>query len=51
METVTRKDREKELRVLMARIEAKPSHDWEHERQRIKVLREMIAAPHAGAGG
>ncbi|HTH27233.1 MAG TPA: hypothetical protein VL918_02040 [Sphingobium sp.] len=44
MDPVTLDDRKKELRVLLEQIQARPSHDWTRERQRIVVLQEMIAA-------
>lgn len=44
IEEVTIDDRRKELRTLLDRIRAQPSHDWTQERQRVVVLNEMIAA-------
>lgn len=44
MALVTLDDRKKELRVLLNKIMAFPSQDWTRERQRVVVLREMIAA-------
>jgi len=42
MEPVTRKDREHELRNLIAQMEAHPERDWSAEKQRAEVLREML---------
>lgn len=44
MDGVTIEDRKKELRVLLNKIQAFPSQDWDRERQRVVVLQEMIAA-------
>lgn len=44
METVTIDDRRKELRALLDRIRANPSHDMTSERERVVILNEMIAA-------
>ena len=44
MDPVTIEDRKKELRVLLDKIQAAPSMDWRHERERIVVLQGMIAA-------
>lgn len=44
MEAVTIDDRKKELRTLLDRMQAKPSHDWTTERDRVVVLQRMIAA-------
>ena len=44
MSPVTLDDRKKELRLLLHNIQAHPSQDWTHARQRVVVLQEMIAA-------
>ena len=44
MNPVTIEDRKKELRVLLDKIQAAPSMDWTHERERIVILQGMIAA-------
>jgi len=43
MQPVTIDDRKKELRTLLDAVRARPSHDWSHARQRIVVLKQMIA--------
>lgn len=43
MQAVTTEDRRKELATLLKRMEAQPSHDWTRERERVVVLRQMIA--------
>ena len=48
MQPVTIDDRKKELRALLDKIQARPSHDWSAERKRIMVLNQMIAG-HAKA--
>ena len=45
MEPVTRRDREQELRSLLAQMEAHPERDWSSERERVDVLREMLKEP------
>lgn len=35
---------EKELRALLDQIKAQPSRDWTGERQRVAVLKNLIAA-------
>jgi len=35
---------EKELRALLDQIQAQPSRDWTEERQRVAVLKNLIAA-------
>ena len=35
---------EKELRVLLDQIQAQPSRDWTEARQRVAVLKNLIAA-------
>ena len=35
---------EKELRALLDQIQAHPSRDWTQERQRIAVLKNLMAA-------
>ena len=45
MEPVTRHDREKELKSLLAQIEAHPERDWSEARARVEVLREMLRQP------
>jgi hypothetical protein len=47
MTPVTIEDRKKELRVLLGQIQAHPDRDWTQERQRVVVLKEMIAADEA----
>ncbi len=49
MPAVTTDDRRKELAALLACMRTRPSHDWTRERQRVVVLRHMIARarPHA----
>lgn len=42
MESVTRTDRENELKSLLAQIEAHPERDWSEARERIVVLRETL---------
>lgn len=49
MHAVTTEDRRKELATLLARMQRRPSHDWTRERQRVVVLRQMIARE--GAAG
>ena len=44
MQPVTTEDRKKELRTLLDQIQARPSHDWTAERDRIVVLQRMIDA-------
>ena len=48
MQPVTIDDRKRELRQLLEKIRARPSHDWSAERKRIVVLNQMIAG-HAKA--
>jgi hypothetical protein len=43
MQETTHEDRRKELRALLAQIEAHPERDWSEERKRIAVLNELIA--------
>lgn len=43
MHAVTNDDRRKELAALLACMRQRPSHDWARERQRVQVLRHMIA--------
>jgi len=43
MQPVTIDDRKKELRMLLEKIQARPSHDWSTERERVVVLKQMIA--------
>ena len=45
MEPVTRKDREQELKSLLAQMEAHPERDWSEAKVRADVLREMLRAP------
>ncbi len=42
MKPVTRQDREHELRILLAQMQAHPERDWSAERERIGVLSEML---------
>lgn len=44
MDGTTTEDRRKELKVLLAQMEAQPSRDWTAERERVLVLQKMIAA-------
>ena len=44
MQPVTIEDRKKELRTLLDQIQARPSHDWTAERERVVVLQRMIEA-------
>jgi len=50
MQPVTSADREKELRVLLDQMRARPSHDWSEARMRAAVLTRMIAADAKRAG-
>ncbi len=34
----------KELRVLLGQMEARPSEDWTAQRERVRLLTELIAA-------
>ena len=45
VEPVTRRDREHELKGLLAEMEAHPERDWTRERERVGVLREMLKEP------
>jgi len=47
MNPVTIADRKNELRTLLDTIKAHPEHDWTQERERIRILNEMIAADEA----
>lgn len=44
MTLVTIDDRKKELRILLDKISANPSQALTHERERVVVLQQMIAA-------
>jgi hypothetical protein len=43
MNPVTLEDRRNELHSLLDQLRAEPTRDWTAERQRILVLRQMIA--------
>jgi hypothetical protein len=49
MDGTSTEDRKKELAVLLKQIEAQPSRDWTAERERVRVLTEMIAASERSA--
>ncbi len=53
MDPVTLENRKDELRTLLDRVAARPSHDLHRERQRIIVLQAMLAGArhNAGQGG
>ena len=42
MDTVTREDREHELRNILALIQTHPERDWTEAKERASVLREML---------
>lgn len=43
MRPTTEADRESELRHLLAQIEAHPERDWSEARERVRVLRAVLA--------
>jgi|EndMetStandDraft_4_1072995.scaffolds.fasta_scaffold544992_2 hypothetical protein len=47
MNPVTIQDRKTELRALLDTVKAHPEHDWTQERERIRILNEMVAADEA----
>lgn len=47
MNPVTIADRKNELRALIDTIKAHPEQDWTQQRERIRILNEMIAADEA----
>ncbi len=42
MDPVTKEDRRRELRSLLALMEAHPEREWSEARERVGVLREML---------
>lgn len=40
---ITDDDRSKELRILLSQMRDFPSRDWDRERDRVVVLRQMLA--------
>lgn len=40
---ITADDRRKELRILVTQMRDNPSRDWDRERERVAVLRQMLA--------
>ncbi|WP_157668173.1 hypothetical protein [Croceicoccus marinus] len=49
MQETTRKDRENELRQLIAKVTGQPNRSWTDERKRIAVLQTQLASEHAAA--
>lgn len=49
MQETTRKDRENELRQLIAKVSGQPNRSWSEERKRIAVLQAQLASEHAAA--
>lgn len=50
MDPVTTETRKRELKALLGRVAARPSHDLHRERQRIIVLQAMLAAARRDRG-
>jgi hypothetical protein len=50
MQETTMEDRRKELQALLDQIRAHPERDWTAERERARVLSEMIADEESARG-